>query len=78
MAVKKTVLQITGMHCSSCGMLIDEALEDVPGVRRSATKVRKGRTVVEFDDDVSSVETMIAAIVELGYVAAEVGAPTST
>ena len=28
-----------GMHCAACGLLIE-----------SATKVRKGRTVVRFDD----------------------------
>lgn len=72
MAVARTVLQITGMHCASCGLLIDEALEDLPGVERSATKVRKGRTVVRFDDQTGSVDSMLATLVELGYTAVEV------
>ena len=73
MAVAKTVLQISGMHCASCGLLIDEALEDLPGADRSATTVRKGRTVVRFDDETGSVDAMVATLVELGYTAVEVG-----
>ena len=73
MAVAEIVLQISGMHCASCGLLIDEALEDLPGVERSATKVRKGRTVVRFNDEAGSVDAMLAAIAALGYTAVEVG-----
>lgn len=69
MAETSTELRVSDMHCSSCGMLIDEALEDLPGVRRATTKVRKRRTVVEFDDDQTSVDAMLSAIKELGYTA---------
>jgi copper chaperone CopZ len=70
MAETSAALRVTGMHCSSCGMLIDDALEDLPGVRRATTKVRKRRTVVEFDDDQTSVDAMLIAIKDLGYTAA--------
>lgn len=63
----KATITVEGMHCGSCGMLIDDALEELPGVKSSATKVRKGRTVVEFDDTVTNLEDIRAAIVELGY-----------
>ncbi|MET9835538.1 heavy-metal-associated domain-containing protein [Streptomyces sp. NPDC006385] len=33
------VLHIEGMHCTSCGLLIDDELEDIPGVRSSRTDV---------------------------------------
>lgn len=72
MASSKAVLRVTGMHCASCGMLVDEALEDLPGVLRASTKVRKERTVVEFDDDQTNVHWMVAVIAELGYTAAAV------
>ncbi|MFF5757423.1 heavy-metal-associated domain-containing protein [Streptomyces longwoodensis] len=44
------VLQIEGMHCSSCGLLIDDELEEVPGVRSARTDIRKGRSVVRLED----------------------------
>ena len=58
---------VTGMHCASCGMLIDETLEDeVPGVTRSETSVRKRRTVVTVAEGVAP-EVLVAAIAGAGY-----------
>ena len=63
-------LTITGMHCSSCGMLIDESLEELAGVRSSRTNVRKGKTVVDYDDDRLGAKQLIKAVTKLGYQAA--------
>ncbi|MBT2450395.1 cation transporter [Streptomyces sp. ISL-43] len=38
------------MHCTSCGLLIDDELEEIPGVRSSSTDVRAGRTVVRLEE----------------------------
>ncbi len=58
---------VTGMHCGSCGLLIDEELEELPGVHRSETSVRAGRTVVEVDPAVVDAATLAAAIEAVGY-----------
>lgn len=60
--------RVTGMHCGSCGMLIDDAVEELDGVTSSTTDARAERTVVELDD-VSPIgdEDIIAAIEEAGY-----------
>jgi copper chaperone CopZ len=63
----KQRLAVDGMHCSSCSMLIDEALEDLPGVVSSSTSVRKARTEVAYDPDVTSLEVMATTLAELGY-----------
>ena len=60
-------LRIDGMHCSSCGLLVDETLEDLDGVIRSVTDVRRGRARIEFDPEVVRVEQLAAAIEALGY-----------
>jgi copper chaperone len=62
---------VSGMHCASCGMLIDETLEDLPGVRSSTTSIRAGRTTVEVDAAVSAAE-LAAAITAAGYPARHV------
>ncbi|MGH9244664.1 MAG: heavy-metal-associated domain-containing protein [Acidimicrobiales bacterium] len=62
-------LNVRGMHCGSCGSLVDDALEELPGVRASATKVRKGRTTVDYDPAVTGVADMVRAITQLGYMA---------
>jgi Cu+-exporting ATPase len=58
---------VTGMHCTSCGILIDDTLEDdVPGITRSETNVRKGQTIVTAAEGVSA-EAIAAAIASAGY-----------
>ncbi|WP_262007903.1 heavy-metal-associated domain-containing protein [Streptomyces sp. FIT100] len=42
-------LLVEGMHCTSCGLLIDDELEEGDGVRSSTTDVRTRRTVVRLD-----------------------------
>ncbi len=64
------VLTVVGMHCGSCGLLIDDALEDVPGVRSARTDVRTGRSVVDLDDTDVDPAVLIAAVERAGYRAA--------
>jgi len=59
--------EIEGMHCSSCGMLIDEALEEIEGVASSRTHVRRRRTVVVLSDEALSPGRVEQAIADLGY-----------
>lgn len=66
-------LRIDGMHCSSCGLLVDETLEDLDGVIRSFTDVRRGRARIEFDPEVVRVDELTAAIGALGYAGVPVG-----
>lgn len=63
--------RVTGMHCASCGLLVDDTLEDLPGIVSSSTDVRANCTVVEGDVNDSVV---MAAIAELGYQAVPDGA----
>jgi Cu+-exporting ATPase len=60
-------LAITGMHCASCGMLIDDAVEELPGIVRVRTDLRQERTVVELDGTGATVEQVLAAIEAEGY-----------
>lgn len=69
MAAEVVAFAVTGMHCTSCGMLIDETLEDLAGVERADTDARRGRTIVRADLDVTSVGEIVAAIGEAGYTA---------
>ena len=60
---------VEGMHCGSCGMLIDETLEELDGVHRASTSVRTGRATVEVDAARCTPEALAAAISEAGYTA---------
>jgi Cu+-exporting ATPase len=59
---------ITGMHCPSCGVLIDDALEQVPGVLHAGTDVAAERARVEVDPAVcAGPDALLAAITGEGY-----------
>jgi copper chaperone len=60
---------VTGMHCTSCALLIDDTLEDLPGVTRSQTSQRAARTTVDADPTLVTVEAILAAIGQAGYTA---------
>ncbi|MDI3384704.1 heavy metal-associated domain-containing protein [Streptomyces sp. B-S-A8] len=59
---------VTGMHCNSCGLLIDDEVEELPGVTTSTTHLRTERTVVELERPVPAQE-IVAAIATAGYTA---------
>jgi copper chaperone len=61
------VIAISGMHCTSCGILIDDALEDLPGVVSARTDVRTETTTVQLDDSRTSLDEVLAAIAGEGY-----------
>ena len=68
MGTRTIVFAVEGMHCPSCGLLVDELVEDLTGVVSSATDVRAGRTVVTVGGDVDPAR-MVAAITDAGYAA---------
>lgn len=67
MAEVTTRFATTGMHCSSCSMLIDLTLADLPGVVASKTDHATGFSVVTYDDAVQDEQGIIAAISSVGY-----------
>lgn len=64
---------VSGMHCASCGLLIDDAVEELEGVQRCQTDSRRGRTVVVADPTATTADDIVAAIAAAGYRAHAVG-----
>ncbi len=67
-SVVYTIL-VDGMHSASCGMLIDETLDDIDGVLSSATNHRSGKTTVEVDPARCRPDDVVEAITAAGYLA---------
>lgn len=59
--------QLDGLHCTSCSLNIDGALEDTPGVLSATTTYRTQQTKVEYDPTLVSVKQLKQTIEELGY-----------
>ena len=66
MSNRTITIDITGMHCASCGILVDDCMEDLDGVVSSQTDLKSGRCVAVVDDTVSDTD-VLAAVVEAGY-----------
>lgn len=62
----KHTLKISGMHCSSCAITIDDALEEIDGVLSSNTNYAQSQTVVESTDE-AHIEKIISVIKREGY-----------
>ena len=58
---------VEGMHCASCPLLIDDMLEDLPGVVQSRTSLTSAECVVEAEN--IPVDELIATIKAAGYTA---------
>ncbi|PKQ15479.1 MAG: hypothetical protein CVT67_09180 [Actinobacteria bacterium HGW-Actinobacteria-7] len=57
----------SGLHCSSCSMLVDMTLTELDGVVESKTDHATGLSAVVFDDERVSVPQLITAIQSAGY-----------
>jgi copper chaperone CopZ len=66
MSTRTVTVEITGMHCASCGILVDDCLEDVDGVVTSQTSIKTGQCVAVVTDAVTD-DDVLAAVVEAGY-----------
>lgn len=67
MAQTTVRLSTTGMHCSSCSMLIDMTVGDLDGVESVKTDHALGETLAVYDADVVTVGAIISAIQSVGY-----------
>lgn len=61
----KARLEVKGMHCASCEMLVSEALEEI-GVRSNPSH-EKGTVEVEFDGSEKTLDNIRKAINHEGY-----------
>lgn len=67
MATTKLTFRVSGMHCGSCSLLIDDVLEDLPGVHSTRTSVKDRTSVVELETARTNPAEVVNAIAEAGY-----------
>ena len=60
-----TTLNIQGMHCASCKLLIEDACQDIPGVTSCAVDVANNTARIEHNESVDP-ETIRREIESLG------------
>lgn len=60
-------LQIQGMHCTSCAITIDSALEETEGVFSASTSYARSAVTIEYDPEKVSAEQLSQIIKAEGY-----------
>lgn len=63
--MKKTVIQISGLHCPSCKTLIESVSSEMPGVYSAVVDSRSGEAVIEHDEGLN-LNTLKKEIESLG------------
>ena len=47
----ETTLKVSGMHCTACNMLIEDAIGEIPGARAVSADYITGLVTVSYDSD---------------------------
>jgi copper chaperone len=61
------MLNVTGMSCDHCRNAISEALRELPSLDDIEISVETGTASFKFDEDIIKIETIVAAIEDIGY-----------
>ena len=70
--MKKTRLNVSGMHCASCSTLIEKSLKKLDGVKTSNVNFSTANANIEYDESKIDEKDFIKKIKDLGY-SADVG-----
>lgn len=67
MRMKKKVLSVTGMTCTSCAKAIEKSVSKVEGVANVSVNFATEKLIVEFDESKASIEKIREAVKRAGY-----------
>lgn len=65
--MKTITFKLSGLHCTSCSLNIDDALEDLPGVISASTSYAKQESVITYDPALADPLQFRPEIENLGY-----------
>lgn len=67
--MKKTTLQISGMHCASCALIINKSLSRTPGVSEANVNYGNSKASISYDEKATNTDKLIEAVKKAGYAA---------
>lgn len=67
----RTKLNISGMTCNHCVSAVQQALDDVQGVRSARVDLDSGTAIVDYDDALADPREMATAVADAGYQASQ-------
>ncbi|MCL5407620.1 MAG: heavy metal translocating P-type ATPase [Patescibacteria group bacterium] len=64
---KKISLSLSGMHCTSCALIIERSIKKLPGISQANVNFAAEKAIVLFDEKSTSSKDIIQAIKKAGY-----------
>jgi copper chaperone len=65
--VTQGTVKVEGMSCGHCQMAVKKAVEAVEGVQKADVNLQNKQVVVEYNERITNLEKVKAAIKEAGY-----------
>ncbi|MBN1175763.1 heavy-metal-associated domain-containing protein [Candidatus Woesearchaeota archaeon] len=65
--MKKVNLEVKGMHCPSCEMLIKDIIEDEEGVKTCTATMKNNSVEIEFEETQTDLDHLKEIIASEGY-----------
>ncbi|MFH1210421.1 MAG: heavy-metal-associated domain-containing protein [archaeon] len=63
----KAKIEVKGMHCTSCEVLLTDSLQEIAGVNKVKVDHKKGEVEVDFDESKVNIGAIKLAIIKEGY-----------
>jgi P-type Cu+ transporter len=64
---KQTTLGITGMHCASCALSVEKALQELEGVKKANVNIATEKATIEYDPAVIGESVLKQTIEKAGF-----------
>lgn len=66
---KRISLSLSGMHCTSCSLIIEKSLKKVSGVKEAHVNFAAEKALITFDESTVKKESLLEAVKHAGYTA---------
>ena len=66
---KRVSLSLSGMHCTSCALIIEKSLKKVAGVKEAHVNFAAEKALITYDESTVKTESLIEAVKKTGYLA---------
>jgi len=64
---KRVSLSLSGMHCTSCALIIEKSLKKAPGVKEVNVNFSAEKAIVTYDESIANKELFIDVVKQTGY-----------
>ena len=65
--MKKTTVQISGMHCANCALTIEKTIQKQSGVKSASVNFSTSKAIVEHEENAFGEEDLLSSIKSSGY-----------